>query len=450
MVGVMLELIHMDKLRVQPSNLDAERAVVGSILVDKDSLIKIADSLRPEFFYNDKLRLIYEVMLDLYEKRDPIDILTVSDLLKKQGHLDKIGGAGEITDLINQTPTTTNIEMYAKLVRDSYVRRSLIIASSEIADLGYKEATDIENILDLAEEKIFNISKENVKGEFTSIRKTLEESFDIIDDLYHNKGEMRGVPTGFPSLDQKLNGLRSGNLIIVAARPSVGKSSLIINIAQHAAVEHKIPTAIFSLEMSTIDLGIRMVSAQAKIDGFKITSGRLSDDELAAYGQAAGMLADAPIYIDDTPSISIMELRTKARRIMADKGIKMVVVDYLQLMRGRNMENRVQEVAEISWGLKALAKELGIPVIAAAQLNRAVEHRGAGLPQLSDLRESGSIEQDADVVMFLHRPDEENRNEILLVVAKHRNGPTGVIPMFFRGERTTFYEQTKREDEPAS
>ncbi|TXI32061.1 MAG: replicative DNA helicase [Niabella sp.] len=443
----MLKLfLQMDKLRVQPSNLDAERAVVGSILVDKDSLIKIADSLKPEFFYNDKLKLIYEVMLDLYEKRDPIDILTVSDRLKKQGNLDKIGGAGEITDLINQTPTTTNIEMYAKLVRDSYVRRSLITASSEIADLGYREATDIENILDLAEEKIFNISKENIKGEFTSIRKTLEESFDIIDDLYHNKDKMRGVPTGFPTLDQKLNGLRAGNLIIVAARPSVGKSSLIINIAQYAAVEHKIPTAIFSLEMSTIDLGIRMVSAQAKIDGFKITSGRLSDEELGSYGQAAGMLADAPIYIDDTPSISIMELRTKARRIMADKGIKMVVVDYLQLMRGRNVENRVQEVAEISLGLKALAKELNIPVIVAAQLNRAVEYLCTGLPQLSDLRESGSIEQDADVVMFLHRPDEENRNEILLVIAKHRNGPTGVIPMFFRGERTTFYEQTKREE----
>jgi replicative DNA helicase len=258
---------------------------------------------------------------------------------------------------------------------------------------------------------------------------------------------MRGVPTGFRTLDQKLNGLREGNLIIVAARPSVGKSAFLLNMAQHAAVRHQMPIALFSLEMSTIDLGIRMVSSEAKIDGFKITSGRLSDDELEAYGNAAGLLADAPIYIDDTPSISIMELRTKARRIMADKGIKMIMVDYLQLMRGRNQENRVQEVSEISWGLKALSKELKIPVVAAAQLSRAVAQRGTGMPQLSDLRESGSIEQDADVVMFLHRPDEENRSEIVLYVAKHRNGEAGVtIPLYFRGERTTFYERTGAEE----
>ena len=331
------------------------------------------------------------------------------------------------------------------MVRDAYIRRRLIQISSEFADLAYDEKQEIENILDDAERRLFNISSQSLKGEFVSIRKTLEESFDLLDELYRNKDQLRGIPTGFKSLDSKLNGFRPGNLIIVAARPSVGKSALLLNIAQFAATEHKIPIGIFSLEMSTVDLGMRMVSAQANIDGFKIASGKLTDEELASYGEAAGVLADAPIYVDDTPSISIMELRTKARRIHSDKGIQMIIVDYLQLMRGRSMENRVQEVSEISWGLKALAKELNIPVVAAAQLNRLVEQRGTKQPQLSDLRESGSIEQDADVVMFLHRPDDENRNEVTLSISKHRNGPTGSISMYFRGERTKFYEQASKE-----
>lgn len=433
-------------LKVQPQNIDAERAVIGAILLDKDALTKIADTLRADHFYDNKLKLMYEVMVELYDKRDPIDTITVPDALRRKGYLEKVGGVAAITELINETPSSTNVDSYAKLIKDAHIRRSLIQISSEIGDLGYDEKDDVEDLLDTAEAKLFGISAKNLKGEFVSMRTTLEQSFDIIDELYKNKDKMRGVPTGFKSLDSKLNGLRDGNLVIIAARPSVGKSAFLLNVAQHAAVYHKIPVALFSLEMSTIDLGIRMVSSEAKIDGFKITSGRLSDEELEAYGNAAGVLADAPIYIDDTPSISIMELRTKARRIKADKGIKMIMVDYLQLMRGRNQENRVQEVAEISWGLKALSKELGIPVVAAAQLSRAIEHRGTGLPQLSDLRESGSIEQDADVVMFLHRPDDENRNEILLVLAKHRNGPTGVIPMYFRGERTTFYEQSPAEE----
>ena len=384
-------------------------------------------------------------MMVLYEDRDPIDIVTVTAKLKKQQLLDKVGGVSVITDLANHTPSAFNIEAHAKLVRDAYIRRRLIQISSEFADLAYDEKQEIENILDDAERRLFNISSQSLKGEFVSIRKTLEESFDLLDELYRNKDQLRGIPTGFKSLDSKLNGFRPGNLIIVAARPSVGKSALLLNIAQFAATEHKIPIGIFSLEMSTVDLGMRMVSAQANIDGFKIASGKLTDEELASYGEAAGVLADAPIYVDDTPSISIMELRTKARRIHSDKGIQMIIVDYLQLMRGRSMENRVQEVSEISWGLKALAKELNIPVVAAAQLNRLVEQRGTKQPQLSDLRESGSIEQDADVVMFLHRPDDENRNEVTLSISKHRNGPTGSISMYFRGERTKFYEQASKE-----
>lgn len=436
-----------DAVRLQPQNLDAERAVLGAILLDKDAIVKIADTLYPEYFYDDKNRYMYEAMLVLYENRDPIDIVTVTAKLKKSDLLDRVGGVSIVTDLANQTPSAFNIEAHAKLVRDSYVRRRLIQISGEFHDLAYDEKSEIESILDEAEQRLFNISSQNLKGEFTSLRQTLEQSFDILDDLYRNKDKLRGVPTGFKNLDAKLNGFRNGNLIIVAARPSVGKSALLLNIAQNAATEHKIPIGIFSLEMSTVDLGMRMLSAQANIDGFKIASGKLSDEELAAYGEAAGILADVPIYIDDTPSISIMELRTKARRIHADKGVQMIIVDYLQLMRGRNLENRVQEVSEISWGLKALAKELNIPVVAAAQLNRLVEQRGTKLPQLSDLRESGSIEQDADVVMFLHRPDDENKNEVILSISKHRNGPTGIIPMYFRGERTRFYEQTGKENE---
>ena len=413
---------------MQPQSLDAEKAVLGAILLDKDSIIKIADFLAPEYFYDDKNRYIYEAMMVLYEDRDPIDIVTVTSKLKKRELLDKIGGVSVITDLANHTPSAFNIEAHAKLVRDAYIRRRLIQISSEFADLAYDEKQEIENILDDAERRLFNISSQSLKGEFVSIRKTLEESFDLLDELYRNKDQLRGIPTGFKSLDSKLNGFRPGNLIIVAARPSVGKSALLLNIAQFAATEHKIPIGIFSLEMSTVDLGMRMVSAQANIDGFKIASGKLTDEELASYGEAAGVLADAPIYVDDTPSISIMELRTKARRIHSDKGIQMII-----------------EVSEISWGLKALAKELNIPVVAAAQLNRLVEQRGTKQPQLSDLRESGSIEQDADVVMFLHRPDDENRNEVTLSISKHRNGPTGSISMYFRGERTKFYEQASKE-----
>jgi len=437
----------MAQTKLQPQNVDAEKAVIGAIMIDKDAIIKIAEFLHAEHFYDDKHKLIYEVMLELFDARDPIDIVTVPDKLKKKGVLTKVGGVAYVTELINETPSASNVESHGKLIRDAFIRRKLIQISSELSELGFNEQDAVENLLDEAEQRLFGISQQNLRGEFVSLRKTLEESFDLLDELYKNKGKLRGVPSGFTTLDTKLNGFRPSNLIIVAARPSVGKSALLLNIAQHASVQHKVPIGIFSLEMSRDELAIRMVSSQANIDSFKITSGKLSDDELAAYGEASGILADAPIYIDDTPSISIMELRTKARRLHVDKGIQMIIVDYLQLMRGRNLENRVQEVSEISWGLKALAKELKIPVVAAAQLNRSVEQRGSKLPQLSDLRESGSIEQDADVVIFLHRPDDENRNEVMLSISKHRNGPTGSIPMYFRGERTRFYEQSAKEVE---
>lgn len=433
-------------LKLQPQNIEAEKAVIGSVLLDKDAIIKVAEFLEPSHFYDEKHRIIYETITQLFEDREPIDIVTVPDRLKKKGELKKIGGVAYITELLNQTPSASNIESYGRLIRDAFIRRKLIQVAGELGELGFNEGEPVDNVLDAAEQKLFAIADTNIRGEFVSLRKALEENFDMLDELYRNKGQMRGVPTGFKTLDGKLNGFRPSNLIILAARPSVGKSALLLNVAQYAAVHHKTPIAIFSLEMSVDELVTRMVAAQSNIDSFKITTGQLSDDELAAYGEAQGVLGDAPIFIDDTPSITIMELRTKARRLHVEHGIQMIIVDYLQLMRGRNIDNRVLEVSEISWGLKALARELKIPVIAAAQLSRAVEQRGTKVPQLSDLRESGSIEQDADVVMFLYRPDEENRNEVNLAIAKHRNGPTATIPLFFRGERTRFYEQTNRED----
>lgn len=436
-------------LKIQPQNIEAEQAVLGAILLDKDAIVNVAEFLIPEHFYDDKHAVIYTAMLNLYEKRDPIDIVTIPAELKKTKNLKEVGGIAYLTELINQTPSSKNIESHGKLIRDAFVRRQLIKVASELGDLGFKEDEEIDDLLDVAEQKIFGISEEHLKGEFVSIRKTLESSFDLLDELYRSKDKLRGVATGFGSLDNKLNGLRPSNLIIIAARPSVGKSSLLLNIGQNAAVKYKIPIGIFSLEMSRDELGIRMTSAEGDIDSFKIASGRLTDEELARFGEAAGILADAPIYIDDTPSLSIMELRTKARRLQADKGAQLIIVDYLQLMRGRTIENRVQEVSEISWGLKALAKELNIPVIAASQLNRSVEQRGTRVPQLSDLRESGSIEQDADVVIFLYRPDEENKSEVMLSIAKHRNGPTGLIPLYFKSERTKFYEQSVKEEQNA-
>jgi len=431
----------MNDIKKSPQNIEAERSVLGSVFIDKDAIVKVAEILQPEYFYDPKHIVIFEALLEIYENRDPIDIITVPSYLKKKKLLKKAGNIDYLTDLINLTPTSSNVESYAKLVKEAAVRRELIKAAGEISALSFSEEKKLEDVLDVAEQKIFGVSQQGVRTDFVSIRSALEESFDLIDELYKNKGKLRGVPSGFKFLDNKLNGFRNSNLIIVAARPSVGKSSFAVNVAQYAAVKEGIPVGLFSLEMSCEELMIRMMAAQANIDGFKITSGRLSDNELAAYGDAAGVLADATMMIDDTPGISIMELRTKARRMQMEHGVKLIIVDYLQLMRGRTSDNRVQEVTEISWGLKALAKELNIPVIAVAQLNRSIEQRGTKVPQLSDLRESGSIEQDADVVMFLYRMDEEKRNEVMLSIAKHRGGPTGVIPFYFVGEKTQFFER---------
>jgi len=434
------------EIKLPPNSIEAERSVIGAVLIDSDAIIKVAEFLRAEHFYKDAHKDIFRAILDLYEKREPIDLVTVPNDLKKKKVLTEIGGISYLSDLASSMPTSANIETYARMVKDAFVRRQLISASGKIGELGFLEEQDVNILLDKAEQELYSISQDYLKQEFEPLKKVLETSFDRLEDLHKHKGMLRGVPTGLKALDAKLNGLQDSNLVILAARPSVGKSSLATNIAQFAAVKHKMPIAMFSLEMSSEQLSDRMLAAQAGVDVFKITTGNLSDDDFAKLGEAMGILAEAPIYIDDTPGISIMEMRTKARRLKMDKGIRLVVVDYLQLMHGRNLENRVQEVSEISQSLKGLARELNVPVLALSQLSRAVEQRGGDKrPQLSDLRESGALEQDADVVMFLYIPDEDQRDLMKLIIAKHRSGPTGEIDLFFHGGQTKFYEQdTKR------
>jgi len=432
--------------KIQPHNLIAEASVLGGLLIDKEAVVKVAEFLRPEHFYRDGHAKIYEAILNLYERREPVDMVTLPDELNKLKVLSEVGGTGYLTDLVNSVPTAANIEHYGKLIKSEATRRRLINASSKIAEMGFNADVDIAELLDEAEQTLFSVSQEHLHEQFVPIRQTLEVSFDRLDEMHKSKGGIRGVPTGLKSLDNMLSGLQESNLIILAARPSIGKSSLASNIAQHAAVDQKIPVGIFSLEMSREQLVDRMLAAQADVDAWKITTGNLDESDFKAIGEAMGVLAEAPIFIDDTPGINMMELRTKARRIAIDKGVKLIIVDYIQLASsGRRVESRVVEVSDISQSLKALARELKVPVLAVSQLSRAVETRGGEKrPQLSDLRESGALEQDADVVMFLYRPDDEDRENIKLLISKHRNGPTGERDLYFRGERTKFYEAESR------
>lgn len=436
-------------IKIQPHNLSAEASVIGGLLIDKEAIVKVAEFLRPEHFYRDGHAKIYEAILNLYEKREPIDMITLPDELNRLNVLTDIGGAGYLTDLVNAVPTAAHIEHYGKLIKSDATRRKLINASSKIAELGFNADVDISELLDEAEQTLFTVSQEHLREEFVPIRQTLEVSFDRLDAMHKEKGGIRGVPTGLKSIDHLLSGLQESNLIIIAARPSVGKSALASNIAQYAAVDEKIPVGIFSLEMSREQLVDRMLAAQADVDAWKITTGNLDEGDFRSIGEAMGVLAEAPIFIDDTPGINMMELRTKARRITKDKGVRLIIVDYIQLATsGKKTESRVAEVSDISQSLKGLARELRVPVLAISQLSRAVETRGGEKrPQLSDLRESGALEQDADIVMFLYRADEEDRENIKLLVSKHRNGPTGERDLYFRGERTKFYEAEPRAEE---
>ena len=430
-----------NNVHVPPHNLEAESSVLGGLLIDKDAIVRVAEFLRPEHFYKDLNSSIYQAILSLYEKREPADLVTVADELKKLKLLKEVGGVSHLTELVSFVPTAANVEHYANIIKDHATRRRIINASSNIGMLGFKEDVPVNTLLDQAEQALYGVSQGHLKQDFVPIKETLEVTFERLDEMHKKKGSLRGVPTGFKTIDTMLSGLQDSNLIIVAARPSVGKSSLLSNYAQFAAVRHKVPVGIFSLEMSREQIVDRMISAQGDIDSWRITTGNLEEEDFEKYSIAAGELAEAPIFIDDTPGINVMEMRTKARRLQLEHKVEIIMVDYLQLVKGRNLENRVQEVSEISQALKNLARELKIPVVAASQLSRAIEQRGGDKrPQLSDLRESGSIEQDADVVMFLYRPDDEDRENVKLIISKHRNGPTGEIDLYFKGDRTRFYE----------
>lgn len=427
------------KLRVPPHSQDAEESVLGAMLLDKDAVIAVAEFLEADDFYDERLKDVYKACIELYEERVPIDVLTVSEKLKKNKSLKLVGSSSFLADLANKVPTAAHVEHYGRIVKDTSTKRSLMSAASRLVDISMNDGMGASEVLDAAESEIFSISQRNLTKAFTSVRETLAESFDRLDEL-HKQGEgMRGVATGFADIDDALAGMQKSNLIILAARPSVGKTSLAMNIAQHVAVHDKKSVGFFSLEMSKEELVDRLLVGQADIDAWKLKTGKLSEDDFTKLSNAMGELAEAPLYIDDTPALSILEMRTKARRLQVEHGLDFMVVDYLQLARSRNLENRVQEVSEISQGLKNIARELKIPVFALSQLSRAVETRGGNKPQLSDLRDSGSIEQDADVVMFLYREDNDNPENMMLDIAKHRNGPLRSIALHFKGDRIKFF-----------
>lgn len=443
--------------KIPPHNLEAEQSLLGSILLDKDAMLKIADAIDPADFYKIGHALIFEAMLELYGKGEPVDLLTLSNRLEEKGQLERAGGRAFLASLSNSVPTTAHIKNYADIIARKATLRKLLNAAQEISRLGYQEdGEDIEPVLDQAQQQIYQITQKHIKQAFTPIRGILSEAFDRIDELHREKGKLRGVPTGFKELDNILAGLQNSDLVILAARPSVGKTSLALDIARHVAIREKVAVGIFSLEMSKEQFVDRMLCAEAGVDLWKMRTGNLSDspnsDDFPRIGHAMGVLSEAPIYIDDHPATNVMQLRTKARRLKSEHGLGLIIIDYLQLMEGSGKggsDNRVQEVSEMSRGLKGLARELNVPVLALSQLSRAVEQTKPAIPKLSHLRESGSIEQDADVVLFIYRkaadrnyrledipPDERYLGEIH--VAKHRNGPTGVARVFFDEARASY------------
>lgn len=430
----------MAEPKIPPHNLDAERSLLGALLIDKDAVVKVVGFLKPEHFYRDAHGVIFDAVLSLYGKAEPADLITVTSALKKKKKLKGVGGASYLAELTEAVPTSSHVEHYGKMVYDNAVKRELISVSSRIIEDGFSEGLSLEELLDKAESSLFSVSQTRERSVFSHIKGDLEKAFDRVDELHKDPDIFQGVPTGFKSLDERFAVLQRSNMVVLAGRPSLGKTSLALNIAQYAAVKKNIPVGIFSLETSKNQLVHRLLSAEGDIDAWKLNRGKLEDEDLKKLGEALGVLAEAPIFVDDTPALSVMEMRTRARRLQMEHEIQLLIVDYLQLARGRNLENRVQEVSEISRSLKNLAKELDIPILALSQLSRAVESRGEARPQLSDLRESGSIEQDADVVAFLYRDDPDDRDNIKFFVAKHRNGPTGEVPLRFVGERTRFYE----------
>ena len=431
--------------KIPPHDTEAEQAILGSMLVDKDAVISAIEILKEEAFYREDNRAIFAAIVSLYAKSEPIDIVTVKNELVSQGTFERVGGLEYLAELPERVPTTANVEKYVKIVDEKAALRNLIHTSNELISLGYDESESVDSIMDMAEKKVFDLAqKKNVKG-YTSIKDVLAESLEKIEELYNQKGTVTGISTGFTDLDNITAGLHNSDLIIVAARPAMGKSAFAINLATNAAVKSNVPVAIFNLEMSKEQVGNRILCSEAMIDSNKIRTGQLGDEDWVKLANTIGTLSEAPIYIDDTPGISIMEIRAKCRKLKLEKNIGLVVIDYLQLIQGTGGKNssREQEISEISRSLKIIAKELDIPVIALSQLSRGAEKRDDKRPMLSDLRESGAIEQDADIVMFLYRDDyynkeSEKRNIAEVIIAKHRGGSTGVVDLAWMGNFTKF------------
>ncbi len=435
----------MDLGKVPPHDIDAEQAVLGSMLTDKDAVVEAIEVLKSDDFYRQDNKTIYEAILNLYNRAEPIDIITVKSELTSLGKLDAVGGLEYLAVLPDKVPTTANVDRYIKIVEEKSILRKLIKASNELIDLGYAETEELDSIIDQAEKKIFDIAQgKNQKG-YSALKDILVESFAEIEKLYNQKQPITGIPTGFTDLDYKTAGLHNSDLILIAARPAMGKSAFALNVATNAALKANVPVVIFNLEMSKSQLVSRILCSEAMVDSNKIRTGKIEEDDWLRLATALGPLSEAPIYIDDTPGITVTEIRAKCRKLKMEKNIGLVVIDYLQLIQGTGKRNasREQEISEISRSLKILAKELDVPVIALSQLSRAVEQRADHRPMLADLRESGAIEQDADIVMFLYRdhyynPDSDKKNIAEVILAKHRSGSTGTVELVWMENFTKF------------
>lgn len=451
--------------RLPPQNLEAEMSVLGGVLLENEALNRALEVLRPEDFYRAAHSKIFTSLITLSDRNEPADLVTLTAVLREQGALEEVGGSAYLSTLVDFVPTAANISYYCKLVKEKSISRELIKVATEIATRGY-EGGEVEASLDWAEGEIFKIANMKSRPSFYSTKDIVKDTIKTIEKLYDRKEQITGVPTGFTGLDNMTSGLQAGDLIIIAGRPSMGKTAFCLNLIEHAAMHasEPVPSVVFSLEMSKEQLVQRLLCSVARIDASRVRNGKLAQSEFPTLVNAAGIIADAPIYIDDTPAISVLELRAKSRRLKAEKNIGLVVVDYLQLMQGKNTESRQQEISEISRSLKALAKELSIPVIALSQLNRSLESRTDKRPLLADLRESGAIEQDADLIMFLYREsvycdackkrdnscNEGHERNAEVIIGKQRNGPLGVEQLTFLGEYTRFESQARRDDDYAA
>lgn len=438
--------------RIPPQSLEAEQAVLGGMLIEREAISKVAEFLRPEDFYREAHRLIFGAMQDLFNKNEPVDLVTVTEFLRKADKLENAGGIAYITSLANSVPTAANITYHGKIVEEKSLLRQLINSATNIAGMGYEASEEVVNILDKAEKMILEVSGRKISGDFTPIKSIIFDAFSKIEQLYASKGGITGLASGFKDLDRLTSGLQASDLILIAARPSMGKTAFTLNIAANVAIREQKAVAFFSLEMSKEQLVQRMLCAEASIDSQRLRIGELEDRDWSKLISAADRLSSAPIFIDDTPGITVMEMRSKARRLKIEHDLKLIIIDYLQLMQGsggKGGENRQQEISEISRSLKALAREVNVPVIALSQLSRSVESRQVKKPMLSDLRESGSLEQDADIVAFLYRedyynPDTENKNITEVIIAKHRNGPVDTVQLFFHKQFTKFIDLSHR------